>query len=316
MFFRVSKNIPRNERMKNPRVTNLFQNRLGWRRFLGDTLFLLPALLVFSIFFAYPVISSFYISLTKWNGLNPELQFIGLNNFLKIWSDKHFWQALTNSFKYAFFATTIQNILGLILALAASDKKFQGYRVLFLIPPLLSSVALGSIWKHMFAPNGALNLLLANIGLESWTQNWLGDPSIALYSLVATTIWRWVGLSMIIYLAGLQAIPQVIQEAASIDGVNAWQRFRFITFPLIAPAFTINVVISMIGSLKEFDLIYLMTKGGPGRATESFTTYIFTQAYDSNKFGYGTAISVVMFAIILILSFIQIHYLLKRELRQ
>jgi ABC-type sugar transport system permease subunit len=275
-----------------------------------------PAIVIFSIFFAYPVISSFYISLTKWNGLNPELKFIGLDNFIKIWSDKHFWTALTNSFKYAFFATTIQNILGLVLALAASDKHFKVFRVLFLIPPLLSSVALGSVWKYMFAPNGAINLILTTVGLENWTQDWLGNPDIALYSLVATTIWRWTGMSMIIYLAGLQAVPTVIQEAASIDGANGWQRFRYITFPLIAPAFTINVVISMIGSLKEFDLIYLMTKGGPGRATESFTTYIFSQAYNSNKFGYGTAISVVMFSIILVLSLIQIQYLLKRELQQ
>lgn len=291
-------------------------NRAYWRGILSDTLFVLPAMVVFAIFFAYPVVSSFYISLTEWNGLNPELKFVGLDNFAKIWTDKHFWQALRNTFRYAFFATTIQNILGMILALAASHKVFRGFRVLFLIPPLLSSIALGSIWKYMFAPNGALNLILAGFGLEAWTQSWLGDPDIALYSLVATTIWRWTGLSMIIYLAGLQSIPEVIQEAASIDGVNAWQRFRHITFPLIAPASTINIVLSMIGSLKEFDLIYIMTQGGPGRATESITTLIFRQAFDFSKFGYGTAVAVVMFAIILVLSLIQMHYLTRREVRR
>ncbi|MBT3389013.1 MAG: sugar ABC transporter permease [Chloroflexi bacterium] len=294
---------------------SFFVGRARWRAILGDSLFVLPAVVIFSVFFIYPVASSFYISLTKWNGLNPQLDFVGLQNFAKIWEDKHFWQALGNTFKYAFFATTIQNILGMVLALAVSHKSFRGFRVLFLIPPLLSSIALGSIWKYMFAPNGVINQLLTNFGLETWTQSWLGNPDIALYSLVATTIWRWVGMSMIIYLAGLQAIPEVIQEAASIDGANAWQRFWYITFPLIAPAFTINVVLSMIGSLKEFDLIYIMTQGGPGRATESITTFIFRQAFDFTKFGYGTAVAVVMFAIILILSLIQLTYLTRREVQ-
>lgn len=297
-------------------VQRIATNRMRWRGILSDTLFVLPALTIFAIFFIYPVASSFYISLTKWNGLSPELKFVGLDNFSKIWGDKHFWQALGNTFRYALFATTIQNVLGMILALAATNKVFRGFRVLFLIPPLLSSIAMGSIWKYMFAPNGALNQILSGIGLEAGTQSWLGNPDIALYSLVATTIWRWVGLSMIIYLAGLQSIPELIQEAASIDGVNVWQRFRHITFPLIAPAFTINIVLSMIGSLKEFDLIYIMTQGGPGRATESITSFIFRQAFDFNKFGYGTAVAVVMFIIILVLSLVQLNYLTGREVQR
>lgn len=293
-----------------------FANKARWRGLFTDILFVLPAVLVFSVFFAYPVVSSFYISLTKWDGLNPELKYVGLDNFAKMWTDKHFWQALRNTFRYAFFATTIQNILGMILALAASHKIFRGFRVLFLVPPLLSSIALGSIWKYMYAPNGAINTLLSSVGLDVLTQSWLGDPDLALYSLVATSIWQWTGLSMIIYLAGLQSIPEVIQEAASIDGVNAWQRFRYVTFPLIAPAFTINIVLSMIGSLKVFDIIYIMTQGGPGRATESMTTYIFGKAFDVNRFGYGTAIAVVMFAIILVLSLIQMRFLTRREVRR
>jgi len=293
-----------------------FIHKIRWRRILVDFLFVFPALIIFALFFAYPVISSFYISLTKWNGLSPDLKFIGLDNFNKIWGDKYFWQALRNTFKYAFFATTIQNILAMLLALAVTKPFYRPFRVLFLIPPLLSSIALGNIWKYMYAPNGAINTIFAIVGLESLTQSWLGNPDLALYSLIAVTIWRWTGLSMIIYLAGLQSIPDVIQEAASIDGVSAWQRFWNITFPLIAPAFTINIVLSMIGSLKEFDLIYIMTQGGPGKATESITTYIFGQAFDTNRFGYGTAIAIVMFAIILILSLIQMHFLTRREVQR
>ncbi len=285
------------------------------RTLITDALFLLPACAVFAIFFAYPVISSFYFSLTKWDGINPELKFIGLANFQKLVGDRHFWTALRNTFRYAILVTVIQNTLGLILALAVTSKVYRGFRVLFLAPPLLSSIAIGAIWSYMYAPNGAVNSLLALAGLGEWAQDWLGNPRLALYSLIVANIWKWTGMAMIIYLAGIQAIPKTIHEAASIDGVDVWQRFRHITFPLIAPAFTINVILSMIGSLKVFDIIYIMTQGGPGRATESITTYIFSRAFEANKFGYGTAIAVVMFAIILALSLVQLHFLTQREVR-
>ncbi len=290
-------------------------NNTRLRTLITDALFLLPAFVVFAVFFAYPVISSFYFSLTKWDGINPELKFIGLANFQKLMGDRHFWTALRNTFRYAILVTVIQNVLGLILALAVTSKVYRGFRVLFLVPPLLSSIAIGSIWSYMYAPNGAVNSLLTLAGLEGLAQDWLGNPRLALYSLVVANIWKWTGMAMIIYLAGIQAIPKTIHEAASIDGVDVWQRFRHVTFPLIAPAFTINVVLSMIGSLKVFDIIYIMTQGGPGRATESITTYIFSRAFEANKFGYGTAIAVVMFAIILALSLIQLHFLTRREVR-
>ena len=296
----------RKSEWRSARAQNLFT----------DALFVLPALLIFTIFFVYPVLSSFYFSLTDWDGLNPQMAFVGLDNFVKMAGDRHFWSALRNTFKYAFLVTIIQNALGLALAMAVTDRMFRHFRVLFLIPALLSSMAIGTIWSYLYEPNfGAINQMLAAVGLTSLQQNWLGDPKLALYSLIATNTWRWVGMSMIIYLAGLQAIPVTIQEAASIDGVSPWQRFRHVTFPLIAPAFTINIVLSMIGSLKVFDIIYIMTQGGPGRATESITTYIFKRAFNFNQFGYGTAIAIVMFAIILVLSAIQLTLLLKREVR-
>ena len=290
-------------------------NRSNLRVFATDSVFLLPAVLIFAVFFAYPVVSSFYFSLTKWNGISPDLEYVGFKNFIKLWGDRHFWTALMNTFKYAILVTVIQNALGLLLALAVTSKIFRPFRVLFLIPPLLSSIAIGTIWSYMYAPNGVINGMLTSVGLEAWTQDWLGNPNLALYSLIVANVWRWTGMAMIIYLAGLQAIPVEIQEAASIDGVGAWQRFRNITFPLIAPAFTINIVLSMIGSLKVFDIIFIMTQGGPGRATESLTTYIFGRAFEANKFGYGTAVAVAMFVIILILSLIQMRWLTSREVQ-
>jgi len=276
---------------------------------------MLPALIIFTIFFIYPVASSFPLSLTKWNGISPNTEYVGLKNFIKIWSDIHFWQALRNTFKYAILVTSIQNILGLALALAVTGKIYRPVRVLFLVPPLLSSIALGVIWSYMYRPNGAINGLLTLAGLEQLKHAWLGEPETALYALVVTTVWKWTGMAMIIYLAAILAIPKDLQEAASIDGVNVWQRFHYLTFPLIAPAFTINIILSMIGSLKVFDIIFIMTQGGPGRATESLTTYIFSRAFGGNRFGYATAVAVVMFVIILVLSIFQMRYLTRREVR-
>ena len=285
------------------------------RGIFTDIAFLLPALLVFALFFGYPVFSSLYFSLHRWDGLNPKMSFVGLQHFTRIVSDRHFWLALQNTFKYAILVTTIQNVLGLTLALVVRSSFYRPFRTLFLIPPLLSSIALGTIWSYMYAPDGAINTILGAVGLEAWTQSWLGNPRLALYSLVDTTIWKWTGMAMIIYLAGIQAIPMEIFEAGDIDGTNLWQRFRFLTFPLIAPAFTINIILSMIGSLKVFDIIFIMTQGGPGRATESLTTYIFSRAFEAKRFGYATAVAVVMFVIILILSLIQFRYLTRREVQ-
>jgi ABC-type sugar transport system permease subunit len=297
------------------RISARSLSSLKLRGILTDAGFMLPAVLIFAVFFAYPVISSLFFSLHRWDGLNPEMKFVGLKNFSKMISDRHFWQALENTLKYAVLVTTIQNGLGLMLALAVSSPFYRPARTLFLIPPLLSGIALGVIWKYMYAPTGAINGLLSAFGLETWTQSWLGNPDLALYSLVITTFWKWTGMAMIIYLAGIQAIPTEIFEAGAIDGASVWQRFRHITFPLIAPAFTINIILSMIGSLKVFDIIFIMTQGGPGRATESLTTYIFNRAFEAKRFGYGTAIAVVMFAIILVLSLIQLRYLTRREVR-
>jgi len=276
--------------------------------------FVAPAVFIFSVFFVFPVISSFYVALTKWDGINPNLTFVGLKNLKTLLADQRFWSSMLITFKYSIAVTLIQNTLGIILALAVSRKIFTPFRVLFLIPPLLSTVAVGNMWSYILNPRGGLNKFLINLGLRSWRQEWLG-AKLALYSIMATTIWKWTGMAMIIYLAGLQAIPTGIQEAASIDGVSPWQRFRYITFPLIAPSFTINMVLSLIGSLKVFDIIWIMTGGGPGGATESMTTYIFKLAFDRNRFGYGTMAGVGMFVVILILSIIQMRFLSRREIR-
>ncbi|MCP4397245.1 MAG: sugar ABC transporter permease [bacterium] len=294
----------------------LTRNSFFRQQLIGDCAFMLPATLLFTLFVVYPVLSSFYFSLTDWNGIAPEYTFIGLVNFRRLLTDKDVWLTLKNTLTYAVLVTSIQNSLGLLLALAVNQRIFQWVRVLFLIPALLSTVAIGNIWNYMYEPNiGAINSILSALHLSDLAQNWLGDPSLALYCLVATNVWQWVGVSMIIYLAGLQAVPLELEEAASIDGANALQRFRHITIPLLAPSFTVNIVLAMIGSVKVFDIIYIMTKGGPARSTESLTTLIFDRAFNFYEFGYGTAIGIMMFLLILVLSLIQLNVLLKREVK-
>ncbi|OCT12862.1 hypothetical protein A8709_21255 [Paenibacillus pectinilyticus] len=286
------------------------------RKLWVQVLFILPALLIFSIFIVIPMMSSVYYSLTNWNGLDPAISFIGLDNYRKLLHDSEVWIALKNTIVFAVLVTIFQNVLSLLLALLVDGSRwyYRYLRVVYLIPALLSALAIGYIWSYLYNPVfGIINTVLEDIGLGQLAQDWLGDPKWSMYSIVFTNIWQWAGITMIIYMAGLQAIPADLYEAANIDGSNKWQTFTRITFPLIAPAFTINMMISIIGSFKVFDIIYVMTKGGPGTTTESLAILLYKKAFNFNEMGYGTSIAIVMFLIILVISIFQLSFLRKRE---
>lgn len=286
--------------------------RKPWTQFI----FIAPAFIVFSLFLVVPMLSSFYYSLTDWNGLSPKFHYVGLHNYRSLLHDDEVWIALKNTLVFAVLVTIIQNVLSLLLALLVDGTKwiFRFLRVLYLVPALLSALAIGYIWSYLYNPVfGIINTVLADIGLGSWAQDWLGDPKWSMLSIVFTNTWQWTGLSMIIYLAGLQAISADLYESADIDGAGRWERFSRITFPLIAPSFTVNILISIIGSFKVFDIIYVMTKGGPGTTTESLAILLYKKAFNFNEMGYGTAIAVVMFLIILVISILQLHILRRRE---
>ncbi|HBE76709.1 MAG TPA: sugar ABC transporter permease [Firmicutes bacterium] len=279
-------------------------------------LFYGPALVFAIVFFIYPVVSSFYYSLTNWNGLAQTIHFTGLANFQELIRDDKFYGGIRNTLLYAFFVTVIQNIAAIALAIVlnTSLKTKNILRTVFFAPAILSALVVGYAWSFIYNPLfGVLNSLLTNIGLGGWVQDWLGDPRLALGSLIVVTVWQFTGYAMVIYLAGLQGIPEELYEAAAIDGTTPWKKFRHITFPLIAPAFTINVLLSVIGTMKIFDLIYVTTNGGPGYATETMTTLLYHQAFQTNRMGYGTAMAVVLFLIILVLSLFQLKTLRKRE---
>ncbi|THF72941.1 carbohydrate ABC transporter permease [Cohnella fermenti] len=289
---------------------------IGWRK--SDFLFVAPALLVFCMFFVYPVLSSFYYSMTDWNGLSRSTSFVGFDNYDQLFRDSEVWHALWNTLKFAAAVTILQNCLSLLLAVLVdrAGRIYRMLRVYFLIPTLISALAIGFMWSYIYSPvTGVINMLLESVGLSSLTQDWLGDPKWSMLSVTFTNVWHWAGFSMIIYLAGLQGVPQEMKEAAEIDGAGAWRKFRNITFPLIAPAFTINMILTMIGSLKVFDIIYVMTKGGPGDTTTSIAILLYKKAFNFNQMGYGTAIAVVLFVIIFIFSLIQIAFLRRREVQ-
>lgn len=279
-------------------------------------LFYCPALAFAILFFIYPVLSSFYYSLTDWDGVQNTSQFIGFDNFRKLTGDGKFFTAMRNTFIYSVCVVSIQNVAALILAVAldSSVRTRNALRTAFFTPAVMSALVVGYTWTFIYNPLfGVLNTLLTNIGLEFLALDWLGDPKLALGSVITITIWQFTGYSMVIFLTGLQGIPTELFEASSIDGTNGWQKFYHITFPLIAPAVTINVLLSMIGTMKAFDLIYVTTQGGPGYATETIATVLYSEAFQTNRMGYGTAIAVVLFLIILVLSLIQLTILRRRE---
>ena len=235
------------------------------------TLFLAPALLILSFFFIIPVIGGFVYSLTDWTGISREINFVGIDNFKNLlFNDDKFYVEVFHTLIFSICITIFQNSIGLILALFL-DKEFKGrnfFRMIYYLPAVLSPLVVGYAWSFIFNPNmGALNNLLHKTGFGFLAQDWLGNANIALFSVIFVIVWQYAGYSMIIYIAGLQNISLDIYEAAAIDGVGKWQKFRYITFPLLAPAFTINILLTIISTLKSFDHIFVMTKGGPGYAT-------------------------------------------------
>ena len=292
------------------------QRKARLRKFGAQLLFLLPALVIFTAFVVYPILGSLYYSLTDWDGLSPDLHFVGLANFQQLVSDPSVLIDVRNTLVFAAGVMILQNGMALLLALILDGflRRLTFLRVLFLIPGLFSALAIGYTWSYIYSPVfGFLNTFLENIGLKGWQQDWLGNAHLTLASLIVTNSWEFMGFSMVIFLAGLQAVPVELYEAADIDGTSRWQRFLQITFPLIAPSVTINVVLTLIGSLKTFDLIFVMTNGGPGNASESLALRIYTEAFTNNHVGYATAVGIVMSLFILVLSLLNLRFLRKRE---
>jgi len=274
----------------------------------------LPSIILFSSLVILPAIMSIYFSLTSWDGLSPVMNFIGIQNYVDMAHDTRFWNAFKNSIELAALLTIFQNIVALALALMI-DKVIKGKTVLrsvFYLPNLISGIVSGYIWVALTNYSfGVINMVLNHMGIES--VDWLGNPKIALFSIVFVMVWKGAGYFMVIYLAGLNSIPRDILDAADIDGASPIQRFLKVTVPMLVGTFTINLTLALIFGLKVFDTIVSMTSGGPGFATETLTYQIYTVAFSEGRQGYGTAIAMVLFLLTLVLSFVQTKITRKFE---
>lgn len=280
-------------------------------------LFMMPAILIFLFVYAGPMLATIVLGFTDWNGISPGFEFVGIRNFVRIFTNERLLEPLCNTFVFTILTVVIQGVLALLLAVAL-NKKFPGrdfFRTVLFLPCVVSMVAVGYAWSLIFNPvMGPLGLMAQHFGWQFLADiKWLSDPDIVLYSIVIVNVWQWTGYNMVIYLAGLQSIPTQLYEAAAIDGAGKRHQFFQITLPLIAPSITINVVLSTMGGLKAFDLMYVMTNGGPGHASETFAMASVDAFFRQKEAGLGSAMAFLMFLMILMVSVIQNKVLSKRE---
>jgi raffinose/stachyose/melibiose transport system permease protein len=288
---------------------------LGRSRIGPPWWFALPAMVLFAFVVLVPSARGVYYAFTDWDGLDPEFSFVGLRNFIEMPRDGAAMQAVWHTLLIAVAITIIQNGLGLLLALGVNSaiKSRNVLRVFLFAPAVVTPIVTAYLWRNLLGPDGAVNSLLGAVGLASWQQDWLGDPQLALWSVVGVIVWQFAGYSMVIFLAGLQSVPREIYEAADMDGAGSVRLFWTVVRPLLAPAFTVNLMLSIIGGIKLFDQVYALTGGGPGHATDTISTLIFKDAFTLGEFGYSIALAVVLTIIVAAVSSAQYAVLSRNE---
>ncbi|QTH40922.1 sugar ABC transporter permease [Cohnella sp. LGH] len=283
-------------------------------------LFLAPALLLYSLFYAGPIVSGLYYGFTDWKGVSFSANWIGLDNFKNVFSDPLFATALRNMLILSIVVIAIQHAISIFLAVLL-DQKLRGVvwmRAVIFYPAILNTVVIGYIWSYMYSPFvGFLPKFFEALGLDTLAGiDWLGRTDTAIYAISFVIIWQYTGYSMMIYMAGLQGISSDIYESASIDGANARQKFFKITLPLLVPAITVNTVLSVIGNMKQFEHIWVMTQGGPANSTQVFGTLIYQFAFKTSQPGYGTAMAILLSILIMLVTVTIIRVLNRWEVKQ
>ncbi|MDR6820706.1 multiple sugar transport system permease protein [Neorhizobium sp. 2083] len=265
--------------------------------------FVVPALIVIGAVIVFPWVFTLWMSVNSWT-LGQEQTFAGLDNYIRLATDFRFWESLWHTLIFTVLAVVAPLFLGTLAALIF-DAQFPGrgfLRGVFVMPMMATPVAIALVWTMMFHPQlGVLNYLLSLVGIGP--QEWIYNRYSVIPSLVLVETWQWTPLIMLIVLGGLAALPREPYESAEIDGANAWQKFRYLTLPMIAPFLMIGVIIRSIDAIKSFDIIYAMTQGGPGTASETINIYLYNTAFSYYDIGYGSAMAVVFFVIIVALSF-------------
>jgi multiple sugar transport system permease protein len=274
---------------------------------LTGWLFVLPAFLGFLLFFFLPILSGAVFSFTDFNGFNLDsLQFVKLENYNRLFSDDYFLNAFSNNLIYALLFTPLTLLLALFFAAVLNRVTFgrKFFRVCFFLPYISSMVSVAVIWKLIFSPNGPLSSMLMGLGVSE-PPKWLMSSDWALYALIIIAVWKNFGYYMLILLAGMQTIPGYLYEAAEIDGASAFQRFRKITLPMLSPTIFLCIVMLLINSFQVFDLVNVLTRGGPGYATQVLVYRIYTEAFTYSHMGYACAISYFLFLVVLVITVIQ-----------
>lgn len=279
---------------------------------LSPYLFLLPAFVLFAIFSIYPFYLLTHTSLFDWDGIAATKLFVGLSNYGHVlFHDPVFWTSFLQAGWVTLLALTIQNALALTLALAVNRPLLGGsaYRTIFFLPPILSEIVVGLIWFWIYDGNfGILNALLQHLGLGAWARSWLADPRTALTAVAVIHMWKGFGWGFVIFLAGLQTIPEELYEAARVDGASPWHRFWRITMPLLLPVCFLVSILTILGTMQIFALIVATTGGGPGYHTEVPITRIFHSMLGSSRFGYACAQGIVFGLILLFFSLVQMRF--------
>lgn len=286
------------------------------RKAVAGWLFVLPALALYIYFVVYPFLVSIYYSLTDWDGAQPVKRFVGLSNYQELLTDRLMWEALWHNAIWIVIGTAAPILIGLLLGvlLWTGARGRVIFRTVYFLPVVLAEVVVAIVWNWIYHPLfGALNQTLRVIGLDSWTRGWLGDPNTALLALLVTAIWSYYGFCFVIIMAGLQNVDVDLVEAATIDGANGWQRFIHVIVPQLSHVITMITAYTLIGGFNVFGIVFVMTQGGPGTATQVIATYTYRMAFQQSELGYGAALSMVMTILSLVTSYIFIRLRERQE---
>lgn len=270
----------------------------------------------FLVFWIYPVLQLFYYSITDFNGINYDFDFVGMKNYARVLSNGTLTNSMKNTLLYAVTTVCISNVIGLSVAMILNTKiKMKGlFRTCAYFPALFSAIVVGFIWSYVYMPrSGMIASLISLLGGDGAAFNPLGNYRTALFAIALVEIWKGFGTTMIIYLAGLQTVDESLLEAAGIDGCTQWQQIRFVKLPLISSTITINVILSVISGLKAFDYSFIMTNGGPGKSTKTLMFQVYETAFTDQKMGRASAFSVLAFAFIIFITILMLLYMNKKE---
>ncbi|RPJ28628.1 MAG: sugar ABC transporter permease [Chloroflexi bacterium] len=275
------------------------------------------AIALYSLFMVIPGLMGFYLSFTDWNRYSSEINFIGFKNFELIFSKQNYWHSISNSMIFTVVTIVLKTVIALLLALLLTKglKRFVNFhRVVIYLPAIIPMIVIGIVFRSILHPTtGVLNESLRGIGLDFLAQRWLTNPHIALYSVIFVDTWKGVGFIMVILIAGLQVIPSEYYEAAQIDGANGWDELWKITLPLLMPTLTVTTVLNLLYGLRVFDIVWVLTNGGPGYATETVYTVVFKE-FSKGRYGVSTALSTLLFVIMSLFGYWLIKAMHNKEL--